>query len=979
MVFLNNINNDFKLKMNNYFRAIIQPRHVYISYFNLIRFFLLLLTSWLWNGSLAQPVVSFLAPDTVCVNEPVSITNQSVGASKYFWSFCSGNLSTQPSVNNLGNINNSLELPVFMDFAYFNGNYYGFIVNHKSGKLTRLNFGNSLLNTPTTTIISLPAAILPSLDGAEDIQIIENEGKWYGIMVAGYPPTGYSPRIIRLEFGTDLDNPNPIATNWGNIGNMLQPIGFHMFQDGANWYGFTVNAENNSITRFNFTNSFDNTPTAINLGNIGNMAYPTSIYAINNNGTWQAFVLNAGNNTTTSGNFSITRLDFGNSLLNTPTGVNIGNPNGVLKHPRDFTILKSCGETVGFAINGMPGTYDLVKLDFNNNLNSTPVGSSFGNIGGFNFPHSISKIFRTGENLYAFVTNVANNTLSRIEFTGCANASIPNSTLASPPAYTYNTPGTYTISLLVDEGLPTQTAFCKTITVVAPPVSVLPNDTTICEQQILDLVPTVNNGLNYQWSTGSTASSIAISVSGKYWLDMITSSGCAVSDTIQLEISSSPIFSFGTMPGICNGDTRILDAPVTGQSYTWSTGETTSSISIQTGGAYHLTITDGNCSFGDTVVIEALPSPLFSLGLDKILCPKESALLIPDITNYTEYLWSDGTNGTSLQIAEPGLYWVEARSNEGCRFRDSVLVNAVPDFNLDLGDDQTACEPSTFTLSATPGGTSYSWNTGAHSETINVDQTGTYYVDVKKDGCDYSDTITIVLNPLPLLVVPDTVRACKEEIVTLSAISNSTELAWSTGQMGNSIEISRPETYTVTAALNGCTTTANIIVTEDPIPSVSLGEDGAICDGEFLQINPAITNGNFLEWADGYDQAQRTIQSPGVYTLVAENRCGTAADTIVVKPGSEKSNLYQLANAFTPNGDGKNDCFGINNWLIREVKEFSIYNRWGRLVFSGNNTNKCWNGVYNGTLQETGAYVYIVRVETYCGSINQKGLVMLLK
>ena len=85
-----------------------------------------------------------------------------------------------------------------------------------------------------------------------------------------------------------------------------------------------------------------NVPTAQNLGNIGNLSYPTGIFSINDNGNWRVFVVNAGDRTRTGGVFSLTRLDFGSSLLNTPIGLNLGNPGNMLQHPRDLTIMKSC-------------------------------------------------------------------------------------------------------------------------------------------------------------------------------------------------------------------------------------------------------------------------------------------------------------------------------------------------------------------------------------------------------------------------------------------------------------------------------------------------------------------------------------------------------------------------------------------------------------------------------------------------------------
>ncbi len=139
--------------------------------------------------------------------------------------------------------------------------------------------------------------------------------------------------------------------------------------------------------------------------------------------------------------------------------------------------MKACDRITGLAVNG-DGYNDLVKLDFNNNITATPTGISLGNTGNMNFPHSISRLFRAGNDLYSFVTNVNNNTLTRIRFEGCTNSSIPNSPLQNPPPITYSTPGTYNISLTVDEGLPTQTSVCKQVVVKDCSDSIIINDYT---------------------------------------------------------------------------------------------------------------------------------------------------------------------------------------------------------------------------------------------------------------------------------------------------------------------------------------------------------------------------------------------------------------------------------------------------------------------------------------------------------------------
>lgn len=312
-----------------------------INYTKTVALFL----SFLFSIILYGQSTSFLTPDTICINQPLTIQNTSVGATSYYWNFCVADLKTAPSSVNLGNINGELSAPVFMDYVFVDGNYYGFLINYNPGELIRLDFGISLLNTPKAVNLGNFGGIVPVADGAEGIQIVNNEGKWYAIIVGGYTAAGYNPRILKIAFGTDITNPSPVATSWGNIGGLLQqPIDLHIFKENNNWYGFTVNSAYNTITRFNFTSSFENTPTAENLGNVGILSYPTGIYAIKDENEWKVFIVNGGDNTRTGGPWSLTRLDFGSSLLNKPTAMNLGNPGGILYHPRDLTIMKSCGQ-----------------------------------------------------------------------------------------------------------------------------------------------------------------------------------------------------------------------------------------------------------------------------------------------------------------------------------------------------------------------------------------------------------------------------------------------------------------------------------------------------------------------------------------------------------------------------------------------------------------------------------------------------------
>lgn len=88
-----------------------------------------------------------------------------------------------------------------------------------------------------------------------------------------------------------------------------------------------------------------------------------------------------------------------------------------------------------------------------------------------------------------------------------------------------------------------------------------------------------------------------------------------------------------------------------------------------------------------------------------------------------------------------------------------------------------------------------------------------------------------------------------------------------------------------------------------------------------------------------------------------KNHCGISnckdVEVIIIEQYS-----FAVPNAFTPNGDGLNDEFGIISPSTLPVFDFYIFNRWGQLVFSTKNQNERWNGTYNGEASMLGVYIW---------------------
>ena len=84
--------------------------------------------------------------------------------------------------------------------------------------------------------------------------------------------------------------------------------------------------------------------------------------------------------------------------------------------------------------------------------------------------------------------------------------------------------------------------------------------------------------------------------------------------------------------------------------------------------------------------------------------------------------------------------------------------------------------------------------------------------------------------------------------------------------------------------------------------------------------------------------------------------------------------------AFSPNGDGLNDCYGLIITGNISNFEFHIYNRWGEEVFVTNDHNACWDGRIKGELQGLGAYYYFYKARSpLCGDIIRKGDITLVR
>ncbi len=132
------------------------------------------------------------------------------------------------------------------------------------------------------------------------------------------------------------------------------------------------------------------------------------------------------------------------------------------------------------------------------------------------------------------------------------------------------------------------------------------------------------------------------------------------------------------------------------------------------------------------------------LGADTSGCKVITLQIGVDEIFGVNYLWNTGFTGNKTTTTGFGDYWLEMEQN-GCKIRDSIKVSAIPKPVVSLGTDTSICRYKPVVLkTASTNYDSYLWSTGETTESILVNQTGTYYISVTKNLCEASDTIRVL-------------------------------------------------------------------------------------------------------------------------------------------------------------------------------------------------------------------------------------------
>ncbi len=415
----------------------------------------------------------------------------------------------------------------------------------------------------------------------------------------------------------------------------------------------------------------------------------------------------------------------------------------------------------------------------------------------------------------------------------------------------------------------------------------------------------------------------------------------------------------------------------------------------------------------DTVIkaIEVAEKPPLNLSFkDTLICINDRLTLQANGSGI--YSWTPLQNIINPTTATPTVsplttttYYVDIDDN-GCQNKDSVKVNVVNFVTLQAMADTIVCRGDLTQLSVNSDGLQYAWSPA--SETIDPfvknpivktnNSLTNFQVTAVIGGCSATDNIIVSSVPYPVVSAGLDFAICYNAAAQLKGTTDGSSWQWSPANMLDNPVSLTPISYPTISTnfvltafdTKGCPkpSTDTVLVTVLPKLTVSAGNDTAVVVNQPLQLQAL--GGVNHEWFPSTFLSAADIANPVaifpnpssglLYKMIAFSPEGCKDSAFITIKVFKSSPIVFVPTAFTPNNDGRNDLLRPISAGIVNIEYFSIYNRWGQLVFYTKTNGNGWDGKVNGVLQNSGTFVWMVKAIDYTGKTYfQKGTTTLIK
>ena len=415
----------------------------------------------------------------------------------------------------------------------------------------------------------------------------------------------------------------------------------------------------------------------------------------------------------------------------------------------------------------------------------------------------------------------------------------------------------------------------------------------------------------------------------------------------------------------------------------------------------------------DTIVklITIIEKPPITLAFrDTLICVNDNLPL--RASGMGIFSWTPLVNiinpTTATPIVSPTsttTYYVDLDAN-GCLNRDSVRVRVVSFVSLQVMTDTLICRNDTIQLRVQSDALKYSWTPPAqfidptvqNPFAITNNALTNYQVRAIIGGCSATKNIAVATVPYPLVNAGEDFSVCYNTSGQLNGFTDGSSWRWAPASSLNNPGLLNPIAYPARTTdyiltafdTKGCPKPGRDTIRVILIPklNVSAGRDTAVIIGQPLQL--LATGAITYKWSPSSNLSAVNIANPVAlftnlsedirYKVVGFSREGCRDSAYLnVKIFKTKPTIF-VPTAFTPNNDGKNDLLLPIAVGIKNIEYFSIYNRWGQLVFSTRINGNGWDGKINGVPQATGTFVWVAKAVDYTGaSYFEKGVSTLIR
>jgi hypothetical protein len=495
---------------------------------------------------------------------------------------------------------------------------------------------------------------------------------------------------------------------------------------------------------------------------------------------------------------------------------------------------------------------------------------------------------------------------------------------------------------------------------------------SICQGK--SIVLTANTASSYLWSNNATTQSITVNTAGSYFVKTKDATGCQVTSApVIVKVNALPMASISSTGNgsICQGQTVTLSSSP-GKSYSWNNNEKTQNIVVNSAGNYTVIVTDSNgcsnTSSSKTVVIVKNPSIKIAANGPTVFCDGKSVNL--STTFMGTYLWSNTNTSQNINVTETGLYFLKGTDSNGCYSQSdsiAVTVNKQASLKINTSGPITFCKGASVTLSSSFTG-AYTWSDLSKLKTLKAVLSGSYsFIGTDTNGCSgYSDTIRVVVNPLPdeTITASGPITFCEGDSVKLSAVLGLNYL-WNTRETTQTITVKTSGTYFSELSnqykCNGLTDFVDVVVNPKPSPVIVV--KNTLLTSSETSGNQWYLNGVAIQNATGQIYSATSLGSYSVE--VTKNSCVGTSPAVIISSLSNNSigNQVKLFSIFPNPNTGK-------LYFVPTVdKEYTIdlYTMEGKLVYSIQNS-----GQIEMDLMTLSSGTYIVKVQMDTDLFTQK-------